>query len=144
VKKICAAHKKNDELRYPVRSREERYEKLRMAALVLQNEKNEVWLEKQPEQGRWGGLWMFPFWKSKKTMLEEINPLGLNLRFYLTVPHAFTKYRIQLEVYSAAFQKRHAMKARSGRWFSVEKLARTACPAPHRKIIRSLAAHENR
>jgi len=77
VRRNCIAHKKGKELFYPVRAQEERYEKLRMAALVLRNDKNEVWLEKQPSHGRWGGLWMFPFWKKKKEMSKEIKPWGL-------------------------------------------------------------------
>jgi len=138
VRKTCVAHQKGKELLYPVRAGEERYEKLRMAALVLRNAKNAVWLEKQPEQGRWGGLWMFPFWKDLKEMLEEIKPLGLRPVLFLTVPHAFTKHRITLDVYEARREKNIKISRRHGKWFTIEKLARTACPSPHRKIIHSL------
>ena len=144
VRKSCAAHKKGRELLYPVRSVEENYEKLRMAALVLQNDKNEVWLEKQPERGRWGGLWMFPFWKNKKEMLDEIKTFRLRPVYFLTVTHAFTKYRIKLEVYKAPCHKRILEKKRKGNWFSAEKLARTACPSPHRKIAQSLTLQKDR
>jgi A/G-specific adenine glycosylase len=137
VRRSCGAHKKGNELYYPVRSLEERYEKLRMAALVLRNEKNEVWLEKQPEQGRWGGLWMFPFWKKKQEMLEEIKILRLKPALFLTVPHAFTKYRIKLEVYHAQ-GKKIEVKRRGGKWFPIDKLTGMACPSPHRKIAESL------
>ena len=138
VRKSCTAHRKGKELLYPVRAGEERYEKLRMAALVLRNAKNEVWLEKQPAQGRWGGLWMFPFWKDHREMLEEIQPLNLKPTLFLTVPHAFTKYRITLDVYEARHGKSRKMKRRHGKWFRIENLARTACPSPHRKIAQSL------
>jgi A/G-specific adenine glycosylase len=140
VKKSCAAHRKQKELFYPVRSRKDRSEKLRMAALVLRNSKHEVWLEKQPRQGRWGGLWMFPFWTHQKEMLEEFRSSCSRPVLFLTVPHAFTKYRITLEVFGSLCEKKTPRKDGCGRWFSIAKLARIAFPSPHRKIAQVLTA----
>ena len=141
VKKSCKAHQKGRELFYPVRFRKDRSEKLRMAALVLRNPQNEVWLEKQPGQGRWGGLWMFPFWKDKNEMLEELRPSGSRPVHFLTVPHAFTKYRITLEVFGSWCKKKTPRKKSCGRWFPIAKLAHTAFPSPHRKIAETLTVH---
>jgi A/G-specific adenine glycosylase len=138
VKKCCAAHQKGKELFYPVRSHKDRYEKIRMSALVLRNNENEVWLEKQPEKGRWGGLWMFPFWTHKKEMLEELPSSCSRPVLFLTIPHAFTKYRITLEVFGSWCEKKAPLKRQCGRWFSVTKLHRTALPSPHRKIAQTL------
>lgn len=143
VRSLCAAHKKGEELSYPVRSAEERYKKLRMSALVLKNSQGEVWLEQQPEQGRWGGLWMFPFWENKNALLEEIKSLNLKPVYFLTVPHAFTKYRIQLRVYTATCEKNSETKRPRGKWFPIKKLVRIACPSPHKKIVRALMANQN-
>lgn len=140
VEKFCVAHKKGKEFFYPVRSRKESYEKLRMAALVLRNKKEEVWLEKQPEHGRWGGLWMFPFWIQKRKMLEEIKPLGLEPVHFLTVPHAFTKYRVTLEVYRLRSERRVAAQGQHGRWVPIKELSQIAFPSPHRKIAQALIA----
>jgi A/G-specific adenine glycosylase len=140
VKKSCSAHQKGRELFYPVRSRKGRSEKLRMAALVLRNSKNEIWLEKQPRQGRWGGLWMFPFWAHKKEMQEELRSSGPRPVPFLIVAHAFTKYRITLEVFGSLSKARTFRKDRCGRWFSVAKLARVAFPSPHRTIAQALTA----
>ena len=140
AKKSCASHQKGTELFYPVRSQKNRYEKLRMAALVLRNNKNEVWLEKQPDEGRWGGLWMFPFWTHKKEMLEELRPSCLQPVLFLIISHAFTKYRITLEVFGSLCKRKVPLKRPLGSWFPVAKLARTAFPSPHRKIARMLIA----
>ncbi len=140
VKKSCAAHQKGKELFYPVRPQKNRYEKLRMTALVLSNNKNEVWLEKQPAEGRWGGLWMFPFWTNKKEMLKELRSSCSWPVLFLIVPHAFTKYRITLEVFGSLCKKGASLKRPFGRWFSVAELGRTAFPSPHRKIAQALIA----
>ncbi len=142
VKKICAAHQKGKELFYPVRSQKSSYEKLRMAALVLRNPRNEFWLEKQPVQGRWGGLWMFPFWTHKKQMLEELRFSCSRPVLFLTVPHAFTKYRITLEVFGAFCPKKAFPKRPQGRWFPVTELPQIAFPSPHRKIALALLSRK--
>jgi A/G-specific adenine glycosylase len=140
VKRSCAAHRQGREIFYPVQPQKDRCEKLRMTALVLQNDKNEVWLEKQSEQGRWGGLWMFPFWSCKKEMLKEFRSLGSRPVLFLTVPHAFTKYRITLEVFGSFCKERTTPKRPRGRWFPIASLAQTAFPSPHRKIAQTLIA----
>jgi A/G-specific adenine glycosylase len=138
VKKNCAAHQKGKELFYPVRSQKNRSEKIRTAALVLQNPQGKVWLEKQPLAGRWGGLWMFPFWMSKKEMLEELRVSRSRVVPFLTVSHAFTKYRITLEVFGSLWSERTFLGRGYGRWFSITELARIASPSPHRKIAQAL------
>ena len=140
VKKICSAHRKGAELFYPVRSQKDRYEKLTMSALVLRNAQNAVWIEKQPAEGRWGGLWMFPFWKSKTEMLGETKGWGERPILFLTVPHAFTKYRIQLEVFELFCEKKSPLRRPCGKWVPILKLAETAFPSPHRKIAQALVA----
>ena len=143
VRKSCLAHRKGRELLYPIRSQPKRYEKLRMAAGVLRNDKNEVWLEKQPAEGRWGGLWMFPFWKNKEAMIEALPLLSLRPVPFLTVPHAFTKYRITLEVFELRHKKKLLLKRPCGSWCPIAKLSRIAFPSPHRKIARALIARES-
>lgn len=142
VKKACSAHTKKRELLYPVRSQKEQYEKRHMATLVLRNEKNEVWLEKQPEEGRWGGLWMFPFWDNKAALMATPCVQGTRPTLRLTIRHAFTKYRIALDVYILKWTGKNP-ENRLGKWFPVSNLTRTAMPAPHRKIGRSLLSGKN-
>jgi len=142
VKKSCLAHQKRRELFYPVRTRKKRSEKIKMSALVLRNKKNEVWLEKQPGQGRWGGLWMFPFWMHKKEMLEELRSFCPQPVSFLVVSHTFTKHRITLEVFESSCRKKMPRKRKCGKWFSIEKLARVAFPSPHRKIAQTLAVRK--
>jgi A/G-specific adenine glycosylase len=142
VRKICTAHQKRKEVFYPVRSEKEKCEKITTAALVLQNKENEVWLEKQSEQGRWGGLWMFPFWAHRKKMLEEFPSSCSRPVLFGVVSHAFTKYRITLEVFGSWYQKRISLQRPCGRWFPLAKLGEIAFPSPHRKIAQALIARK--
>jgi len=140
LKNLCAAHKKRKETLFPVRSRKEDYQKLHMYALILENRKKEVWLQKQAERDRWGGLWMFPFWENKNDMLRELNGMASDIKHCLSLRHAFTKYRIQLDVYRLALRKNLSPKMPSGRWVSLKKLEQTGLPSPHKKIAAYLTS----
>ncbi len=144
VKALCMARKKKKTTVFPVRPKKEKYEKLEMAALVLQNSHGEVWLEKQRDDGRWGGLWMFPFWENKKTLLKEIEDLRPRATFFLALQHGYTKYRITLKVYRLRLPRKKMecrfLKRRHGRWVPLEKTRGLAFPSPHRKIAASLLA----
>ena len=142
VKMLCIAHQKGKEVFYPIRSQKTFYEKMAMAALVLQNDKNEVWLEKQPAEGRWGGLWMFPFWTHKQEMQRELRPSGLQWIRFLIISHAFTKYKIRLDVFGSRYKKKTFLKRPAGKWVSIVKLPRMAFPSPHRKIAQALTARK--
>lgn len=143
AKILCKAHAKGQECYYPVRSKKETLEKVKMFALVLKNQKNTVWIERQSQQSRWGGLWMFPFWDSKKKMQRAFKNFRINPAPCLTVQHAFTKYRIQLEVYSLDLADRSPINRKSGMWVPLTQLKNTALPSPHRKIADFLIAESS-
>jgi A/G-specific adenine glycosylase len=166
VSKICAAHHIRKETEFPVKKTGERLQKIRNVALVLRNGQGRVLLQKQPKEGRWGGLWMFPFWKEKKTMLQGLQLRSGQIRHLLTIRHGFTKYRVTLEVYEqkvcllelkANHQKQRAKYGRQtiiksgdvtrhapsflpdGRWLTPSELSKYALPSPHKKIASHLA-----
>jgi len=98
VSSHCKAHEIKRETHFPVKLRKEKLEKKRTVALILRDN-GTVLIQKQPETGRWGGLWTFPFWKDKKSMLQEVEMAATNLKRRLTLHHGFTRYQIQLDVY---------------------------------------------
>ena len=119
INKVCAARKKGRELSYPVRTRKDRYEKLRMAALVLKNSKNEVWLEKQPDQGRWGGLWMWVQERNCKVMTRGSGNFAIDSGQRLS-PQTFAPPRISCPV-----RPRSSMPPCSGALLPAGSFART-------------------
>lgn len=138
VKTRCVAHKKRKETFYPVRSRKENYEKILMTALVVRNKTGKVLIEKQPENNRWGGLWTFPFWESKNAMLLEAKTICHTPIPLLTLRHAFTKYRIRLEVFTGNSNREEIKPSSNQRWVSLAALRNLAFPSPHRKIADKL------
>lgn len=137
VSRNCAAFALGKQTSFPVKGEKEKPEKIEAFALVVRRE-NSVLLRRQPEYGRWGGLWMFPFWPTKKDLLfssslseEDIVPFAL-------IKHGFTKYRITLRVYesSQACEPRKLAVSEGGedRWIPIDELSNYALPSPHKKI----------
>ncbi len=153
VSSLCKAGKKDPEI-FPVKKQKEILEKLETAALILRKN-GMILLQRQAEKERWGGLWMFPHWKNKKSLLEEMRLREEDLLHKMTVKHGFTKYLIQLNVYEC---KRRATGEKSPmtlnlklspkspvpghrsnqRWVTIKDLSRFAFPAPHQKIVKAL------
>lgn len=138
----CKAAGKNPE-RYPVKHKKEIMESLETASLLLK-QKGKYLVRRQPETGRWGGLWMFPHWPDKNTMLESTGLKEKQLTPRLTVKHGFTKYRINLNVYETENRiRKNGLKVSdsaesSERWCSPKELKELAMPSPHQKIVREL------
>lgn len=138
LERTCQAHRLGKETFFPVKIGRVNTEKLKTVAAVIWK-KGRVLLQKQPLQGRWGGLWTFPQWtlingKREKEFLERRmeQDLGLsvqNLGPLMEIEHAFTKYRVHLRV----FQGETAERGR-GKWIEPQKLARLPFPKPHQKI----------
>jgi A/G-specific adenine glycosylase len=149
VSKLCEAHLRNKEIEYPVRKNREKLEKIRTAALILRNEEGKVLLQKQPKEGRWGGLWMFPHGKNIEEIIKEFKIPDLSSKIkpvkkIMTVKHGFTRYLVQLEVYEArkffpSSSISHLESAcSSSRWLSTSQLRKLPLPSPHRKIATAL------
>lgn len=134
VSSLCGALKTNSQEQFPVKAKREIMESLKTAALIVRH-KEKVLIRKQPVQERWGGLWMFPHWKNKKSMLSEIKCGKSDLKHHATIRHGFTKYRIELEV----FEHQGGLEIPAAKWVRISELQKFAFPSPHQKIAESLS-----
>lgn len=141
VRRECQAHAKGEEIKYPFKSRREKLEKIRNFTLVFRRG-GSVWLKRQPAEARWGGLWMFPFWETKNAMVKAAKASGVRPGKWFNLKHGYTKYLIDLEIYSAEKSdlKPSSEGPEEARWVTIEKLSSYALPAPHKKIAEALAS----
>lgn len=142
VSNFCEAKKQDIVPELPFKGKKEKSEHLRTFALVFRKGSS-VLLRRQPENGRWGGLWMFPHWPKKDEMLRESGLKPADLEKFMTVQHAFTKYRIRLEVYqrcgeSGARKIPRSLINHSSAWIPLKALPQCGLPSPHQKIAQRL------
>ncbi|MBI3312891.1 MAG: A/G-specific adenine glycosylase [Candidatus Omnitrophica bacterium] len=139
VAKLCAAHKMKRQTDFPVKKQKEILEKMRTAALILRRN-GKVLVKKQQRHERWGGLWMFPFDKDKKSLAKKflLQPDDLARRF--TLFHGFTKYRVRLDVFEAVIASERSERSNdsANRWIKISDLEKLALPSPHQKIAQEI------
>lgn len=133
----CEAYRRGDPSAFPVKLAKEKLIKLKNAALILRKN-GKVLIRRQPRHGRWGGLWMFPFWESKLKMLRETGLKPNAVKKKMTVKHGFTKYSIQLEVFDSGHQKTVPLLKPSSRWVKTAELKNYAFPSAHQKIAETI------
>lgn len=142
VSNFCEALKLERTLDFPVNRRKEKIIPKNHAALLWQ-EKGRVLLQRQAKNARWGGLWMFPHRETKDDLIRDFGLGKIPLRKHLRLTHAFTKYRIRLDVFkcenAGSFK---TPKTKGGRWMPVKLLSGLALPAPHKKIARSILKND--
>ncbi len=148
VEKICLAHRLKKETAFPVKSREEKTEKIQTVAAVIWK-KGRVLLEKQPLRARWGGLWLFPQWKmdprgsETEFLRKKTKDLGIQIdefRPKTEIKHGFTKYRIRLRVFEGEALSHNGFPPLM-RWIRPEKLQGLPFPSPHQKIAALIGNH---
>ena len=83
---------------FPVKGKKETTEALRTAALIYRKS-GKVMIRRQPEEARWGGLWMFPFSETPGKLAGAAGVSLKDLKRRMTIRHGFTRYRVKLEVY---------------------------------------------
>ena len=130
----------------PGKIKKVRYEEKHEFALVIQRNtgKNPEYLVRPlPDGERWAGLWDFPRpTHIKTTVVEEVADwLSAELASEVqvgprmqTFRHAVTKYRIRLDVHSAALDKPRRKPPEPWRWADLATLAQLPLSTTGRKI----------
>lgn len=106
---------------------------------VVRNESGQLWLERRPPRGIWGGLWCPPVlegaaayeeWRSTWPGLQMAAGDGT------TVHHAFTHFELALTVREG--QATGAAPGVDGAWSTIEDALQRGLPAPVRRVLQTL------
>ncbi|MBP9865575.1 MAG: A/G-specific adenine glycosylase [Candidatus Omnitrophica bacterium] len=140
VQKECRALAAGNPESFPVKTQKEKIQKIKSAALILKNPQGQVLIDRQPQNARWGGLWMFPHGENKEKVADRFKLTDNPSAHSFIIKHSFTKYSIQLHVFEAGVSVKTSKKlaAQGHRWTSVPALENFAFPSPHQKIARHL------
>jgi len=145
VQKECRALASGNPESFPVKTQKEKIQKIKSAAFILKNPQGEVLINRQPQNARWGGLWMFPFGENKEEVGDRFKLKDLPSEHSFIIKHGFTKYSIHLHVFETKVSVKTAktLAASSHRWTAVTALENFAFPSPHQKIARHLLERKN-
>jgi A/G-specific adenine glycosylase len=150
LQKKCLAHKKGLIEQIPNLGKRQEKEKIQVSIAVLRRG-SEVFIQKRPNTGLMAGLWEFPGGKVeqgespeealRRELKEELDVHVDALEHLLTIPHAYTRFQVQLHCFSAEFKGDipHLKSAVEGRWVPVHELGEFAFPAANLRLIEFLS-----
>ena len=122
----------------------------RIGVAVIWNDQHQVLIDRRPQKGLLGGLWEFPGGKIEpgetieaciqREIQEEIGieiEVGAHL---ITVDHAYTHFKVRLEVYHCYHRsgEPQAIECDEVRWVSLEELDQFPFPKANLEIINAL------
>ncbi len=113
--------------------------------LMLENTQGQIFLQKRPQKGIWGGLWSFPQFDSRQACLEQMKAYETqtecvqSLVEWNSFRHTFSHYHLEIIPMVAKGVKHQKIQC-EGEWFCRQSLcverATLGLPAPITKLIR--------
>jgi len=146
VSEACNAKRQGKVLDYPAAKPKRAHPQKREWALLIENEKGEIFCERRPPAGIWGGLWCPPMVKAQQDWqaycsyhfgfeCSSVNPLPI-------VRHSFTHFDLEivplrLRVIGHDAKKIH--EANDSTWVKIAAgiTPKVGLPAPIRKLLES-------
>lgn len=131
----CKAYARQAVVEFP-RSKPKTIKPTREAYMLLAlNSKQQIFLQKRPQKGIWGGLWSLPQFETEQqlcSILGQDTSEAIALEALPLLKHSFTHYH--LEIHPRVF-KMDSSSGLAGQWLSVAQALEMGLPAPIRKLI---------
>ena len=111
--------------------------------LVASNERGEIYLERRPPVGIWGGLWCLPQFENLDELTAALAQAGIESEALETLPafeHGFSHYRLAAQPYHLCLgsnRKTLTIADSSGELFAPEQMAERGLPAPIATLLRN-------
>lgn len=148
VSRVCVASETGRTDQFPVVGERVKASKKRVIALWLRDRRGNFVVQRRPEGGVNAGLWELPCLevaslRRRAGLRELVERVGVALsvlpEFRLTVKHAITRYRIQMDVFEALVEPRQPVAETAAlRWISAEDGSKLAFASAHRRAVEQL------
>ena len=116
----------------------------RSCAMLLLHGHGHVLLEKQPENGLWGGLWSLPRYEDAQALATACRARGIKVTEQgrmASFVHVFTHFRLHIEPWRLEAGPHVAQPQTHESWIPYERLSETAVPTPVRNLLDALPRH---
>jgi A/G-specific adenine glycosylase len=138
----CVAHLTQREAEFPA-SRPRKEIPLRQTVMLILLHGREVFLEKRPPTGIWGGLWSFPeIAEGQDTTRHCLNQYGIRVEPMPALPtlrHTFTHFRLDISPQPMrVISNSPAAFEAAGVWLDRDEAAGAAIPTPVRRLLAKL------
>ena len=138
----CLAHQQGRQAEFP-QPRPRKAQPEKTTTMLLFMHQGEIFLEKRPPVGIWGGLWSFPEIEGAENARQHgESRFGFETDRSQSRPamqHVFTHFRLHIQPLLIHVRRiRPRVHQQEGVWLSVEDAMEAAIPAPVRKLLAGL------
>ena len=121
---------------------------LRTTTMILASANGQVYLERRPEAGIWGGLWSLPELgeRSVGEWCEDVlNSVATRLQPWDILRHSFSHYDLDIQPIVVHLEPRAASVAEAGArvWYKLDDVPPGGLAAPVKELINQLRKSEN-
>jgi len=107
--------------------------------LLARNAVGEVWLQRRPDSGVWGGLWSLPELADIGEVPHWLAAAGWTAAPltppWPTVQHVFTHFRLDITPQPVQVRATAGTGPADGRWWTQEAALALGLPAPVRRLL---------
>lgn len=140
VKTNCQAHLHNKVSDYPFKAAK-KIRPVKAQQFLLLHRGHELYLEKRPSKGIWGGLWCLPAIEADddpKQYLSTYYDLDdFSLKPLLQFKHQFTHFQLQIQVLTLEIPSQvNYLQTLPGEWFNKQACSGLGLSKPMSKIIK--------
>jgi A/G-specific adenine glycosylase len=132
VHDACAAHRRGDPERYPVKTKKLKRTAQSLWLLAATTRDGAVWLHKRPQTGVWAGLYCLPAFESRDA-LQGALPAGVEAEDGATFTHVLTHKDLHLHPVQVRLTRKQ--KVGEGGWFEAQEWPELGLPSPIRKLL---------
>ncbi len=155
VQAHCCARANNSVESFPFIKKKAPIPHYDIAVAIIRNKKNELLIQRRPEDGMLGGLWQFPGGKQEQeeslasTCHREIkDELAIDISIdqpFHTLSHAYTHFRITLHAFLCSIESGTPISKNDTplRWVDMAHLDDFAFARSNRRLIEQLIKHQS-
>lgn len=136
----CIASTNQQWIKYPERKIKKNLQKKSVYFLLLQDDK-QVWLEKSPLIGIWGGLFCFPKFSEKDSLIFWLKQRNINInkmKHISTFSHTLSHYYLDIVAIGLKINQVDAMGDDEGIWYNLTQPDKIGLSAPVKRLLQLL------
>lgn len=141
VQKLCVANKNNNPLDYPGK-KPKKEKPTKQTTFLIFHCNGQVWLEKRPPAGIWGGLHCFPESESIE-LNQSVKPdekLIKSEQILISFKHTFSHYHLDITpiLFDLSDQPTQVMEQNKGIWYNLSQPQQLGLAAPVKALLSTL------
>ena len=147
VEEDCLARIHSETALLPNRGTSKKKREKEVFWLVPIDKNNNVYLEKRPEKGIWGGLWSFIECDEKKELKKiyesKFSPNKTSIKKYKEIEHSFSHYNLKAHVFVVTHKRKLTKQTNiESIWTNAKELQSIGTPKPIQKLITEMSQND--